>query len=50
MEENAKGITIVADSTSQLVELLAGIRGLAENNQKISDELKEEVDRFQNIV
>ena len=50
VEENAKGITIVADSTSQLVELLAGIRGLAENNQKISDELKEEVDRFQNIV
>ena len=50
VEENAKGITNVADSTSQLVELLAGIRGLAENNQKISDELKEEVDRFQNIV
>ncbi|MDE6365678.1 MAG: methyl-accepting chemotaxis protein [Lachnospiraceae bacterium] len=50
VEENAKGITIVADNTSQLVELLADIRGLADNNQKISDELKEEVHRFKNIV
>lgn len=47
--ENVQGITIVADSTSQLVELLAGIRGLAEGNKEISDELKAEVQQFKNI-
>ena len=49
VDENAQGVTIVADNTSQLVELLAGIRGLAENNKKISDELKMEVQQFKNL-
>lgn len=49
VEENAQGVTIVADSTSQLVDLLAGIRGIAEGNKEISDELKVEVQQFKNI-
>lgn len=49
VDENARGVTAVADSTSQLVELLAGIRGLAEGNKEISDELKKEVDHFKSI-
>lgn len=49
VDENAQGVTVVADNTSQLVELLAGIRGLAEGNKAISDELKKEVDHFKSI-
>lgn len=49
MEENVQGVTIVANNTSQLVESLAGIRGRAENNKEISDELKAEVHLFKNI-
>lgn len=49
VEENAQGVTIVANNTSQLVESLAGIRGRAENNKEISDELKAEVHLFKNI-
>ncbi|MEZ3446985.1 MAG: methyl-accepting chemotaxis protein [Lachnospiraceae bacterium] len=49
VDENAQGVTVVADNTSQLVELLAGIRGIAEGNKEISDELKVEVQQFRNI-
>lgn len=49
VEENAQGIAIVANNTSKLVESLAGIRGLSENNKEISDELKAEVHLFKNI-
>jgi len=49
VEENAQGVTIVANNTSQLVESLAGIRERAENNKEISDKLKEEVHLFKNI-
>lgn len=49
VEENAQGVTIVANNTSQLVESLAGIRGRSESNKEISDKLKVEVHLFKNI-
>ncbi len=49
VEENAQGVTIVANNTSHLVEALAGIRSRAESNQEISNELRAEVHLFKNI-
>ena len=49
VEENAQGVAIVANNTSKLVESLAEIHGLSENNKEISDELKAEVHLFKNI-
>ena len=49
IEESAQGVTMVADSSAQLVEMLGNIRGDAENNRAISDELSDEVARFKHI-
>lgn len=49
IDENAQGITIVADSAGQLVSMLGNIRSEAENNQAISDELSGEVSQFKHI-
>ena len=47
--EGTQGIAMVADSATQLVEMLGVIRNEAENNQMISDELSGEVSQFKYI-
>ncbi len=49
VEESAQGVTMVADSTTQLVDLLKDIRNDAESNKEISDGLQTEVSHFKNI-
>ena len=49
VDESAQGVTNVADSASQLVEMLGSIRNDAESNQEISDELSNEVAQFKHI-
>ena len=49
VEENAKGITNVADSAVTLVEAMVEIQQEAERNQKISDTLNGEVNRFKRV-
>lgn len=49
VEESAEGVSTVADSASQLVEMLGNIRSDAENNRAISDELSDEVSQFKHI-
>ena len=49
VEESAQGVTMVADNTSQLVDMLGNIRLDAENNKEISDELSNEVSMFKHI-
>ncbi len=49
VDESAQGVTTVADSTSQLVEMLGNIKVDAENNREISDQLSSEVSMFKHI-
>ena len=49
VDESAHGVTMVADNTSQLVDMLGNIRLDAENNKEISDELSNEVSMFKHI-
>ena len=49
VEESAQGITMVADNTSSLVDMLGSIRADAESNREISDELSSEVSQFKHI-
>ena len=49
VEESAQGVTMVADNTSQLVDMLGNIRIDAESNKEISDELSSEVQMFKHI-
>lgn len=49
VEESAQGVTMVADNTSQLVEMLGSIKADAESNREISDELSSEVQMFKHI-
>lgn len=49
VDESAQGINMVADNTSQLVELLGKIKVEAENNRAISNELASEVQMFKHI-
>lgn len=49
VDESAQGINMVADNTSQLVELLGKIKEEAENNRAISNELASEVQMFKHI-
>ena len=49
IDENAQGVTLVANSAGQLVAMLGNIRGDVENNQAISDELSGEVSQFKHI-
>lgn len=49
VEENAKGITNVADSAVSLVEAMAEIQKETERNQQISQKLNNEVNRFKKV-
>ncbi len=49
VDESAQGVSNVADSASQLVEMLGSIRNDAESNRAISDELSQEVAQFKHI-
>ena len=49
MEENAEGVSNVADNTGNLVQLLGEIGQDADSNMQISDNLQEEVKRFTEI-
>ena len=49
VDESAQGVSNVADSASQLVEMLGNIRNDAESNRVISDELSNEVSNFRYI-
>ena len=49
VDESAQGVTNVADSASQLVEMLGNIRNDAESNRTISNELSNEVAQFKHI-
>lgn len=49
VDESAQGVSNVANSASQLVEMLGNIRNDAESNRAISDELSEEVSSFRYI-
>lgn len=49
MDESAKGVVNAASSTGSLVEAMADIQEEAELNERISQSLKREVDRFSKI-
>lgn len=49
VEESAQGITMVADNTAHLVDMLGNIRADAESNREISNELSNEVSQFKHI-
>lgn len=49
VDESAQGVTVAAQSTSQLVEALSAIKSEADTNQEISRQLQGEVKRFKNI-
>jgi len=49
MEENAEGVSHVADNTGNLVQLLGEIGQDADSNKQISDGLQGEVERFTKI-
>ncbi len=49
VEENAKGITNVADSAVSLVEAMQEIQKETERNQQISQKLNEQVNRFKKV-
>lgn len=49
VDESAQGVTVAAQSTSQLVEALSAIKSEADTNKEISGQLQGEVRRFKNI-
>lgn len=49
VDESAQGVTVAAQSTSQLVEALSAIKAEADTNKEISSQLQGEVKRFKNI-
>lgn len=49
VDESAQGVTVAAQSTSQLVEALSSIKAEADTNKEISRQLQGEVKRFKNI-
>ena len=49
VDESAQGVTVAAQSTSQLVEALSAIKSESDTNQEISRQLQGEVKRFKNI-
>lgn len=49
VDESAQGVTVAAQSTSQLVEALSVIKAEADTNKEISNQLQGEVKRFKNI-
>ncbi|MBR4027333.1 MAG: methyl-accepting chemotaxis protein, partial [Lachnospiraceae bacterium] len=49
VDESAQGVTLAAQSTSQLVVALGEIKSEANTNYEISEKLQDEVRRFKNI-
>lgn len=49
VDESAQGVTVAAESTSELVEALGSIKLQANTNQEISGKLQGEVRRFKHI-
>ncbi len=49
VDESAQGVTSAAQSTGALVEALSSIKGEADTNREISEDLQGEVNRFKNI-
>ncbi len=49
VDESAQGVTVAAQSTGALVEALVSIKGEADVNREISEDLQGEVSRFKNI-
>ena len=49
VDESAQGVTSAAQSTGALVEALSTIKGEADVNREISEDLQGEVNRFKNI-
>ena len=49
IDENTQGVSMVADSASNLVRMLENIHQDAENNRAISNELSNEVAQFKHI-
>ena len=49
VDESAQGVTMAAQSTSQLVDALVSIKSDADENREISEELQSEVEKFKNI-
>ena len=49
VDESAQGVTMAAQSTSELVDALVSIKSQADENNEISAQLHGEVKRFKNI-
>ena len=49
VDENAKGVTSVAENAVSLVEAFKKIQNEADANQEISSRLSDEVNRFKNV-
>ncbi len=49
VDESAQGVTMAAQSTSELVDALVSIKSQADANSEISEQLQGEVKRFKNI-
>ena len=49
VDESAKGVASAAESAGTLVEAIAHIQQETENNQNISRELRDEVERFKRV-
>ena len=49
VDESAQGVTMAAQSTSQLVDALANIKNESDTNKEIAEELQGEVEKFKNI-
>ncbi len=49
VDESAQGVVLAAQNTGQLVDALTSIKGEADINREISEELQAEVERFKNI-
>ncbi|MCR5666111.1 MAG: methyl-accepting chemotaxis protein [Eubacterium sp.] len=47
--ENAQGVTLVAQSTVELVQAMENIKDESNTNQEISSQLNEEVNKFKNL-
>lgn len=49
VDESAQGVTVAAQSTSELVEALVSIKSQSDANKEISEQLQDTVKRFKNI-
>lgn len=49
VDENAQGVTSVAESAVELVDAISQIQRETDNNQEISEQLNSEVNKFKNV-